>query len=145
MNKNNWPDNHAARILTDGWWLRKGMIANVIEATPTRLKLTASDLEMPYVLVERNRAIPVPNFLPASPDELAEALDADQCLVGDLLNDGYSFFRLPGTGRGKAVWEEFLEMNLGTDPLVVLRKYGEAVYLTDAEPTTVSVATKVAD
>jgi hypothetical protein len=107
-----------------------------------RRQASGQDFKLRY-----DQVIPVPNFLQDDPEELAEKLEPGQRLVGDLLDDGYTLYRLPAGGPLKKGWEGHLGVNLGTDPLVVLWHHGNdfpgvhmPTYTAPHNPTTVSVA-----
>ena len=151
-----WPKNHAARLLDDYEsitgvkYLHAGTILTPVKRWHGGIVGHTFAHERHVFKLRFDQVIPVPNFLPADPDDMAAELSDEQMLVGDLLNAGYTLYRLPAKGKLKEAWEMHLKAELGPDPVVIFwHKANEnpdvdlPPYMTDENPTTVTVAQMV--
>ncbi len=145
---NKWPKNHAAKVLRDlpdfrapgTNFLEQGEIVTVVKEDDRGLFVKRPGTAQ-YIGLKRENAIPVPNVLNGNP---WDTLEEDQALVTDLLDDGFRLVRVPAEGSTRAQWQAFLKIVLDDGPLTIFQHpLITAVYIAEANPTTVSVATEI--
>lgn len=141
-----WPEGHRAKILkSDHPNLHRGSVAYVQgdEGNYLWLIVTGGPAASLHQPIDKTSVIPVPNSPDKSPEELIEALDKDQALVGDLIDQGYILDRCL-TEYDRDNWITLYEINLGDSFAILHLGVEDDVYLIDTSwPTTVTVATRL--